>query len=100
VLVVLGLLFHVAVMAAWGMLFATVASRLRGWALLLASLLCAAVAFAVHSLLPPLLRPGYDVMAIAPRLAVHVMLALALAAGMRLANSGDDARGTFVFFRS
>ena len=91
----LGVLFHTLVIVAWGMLFATVASRLRGLMLVIASILCAAAAFGVHSMLPALLRPGYDAMAIQPQLAVHVMLALALAIGMRLAQSGSRIADSF-----
>ena len=84
-----GLAFHVALIVAWGVLFVAVASRLRGWARLLAAVAIGAVAYGAHTILPPLLRPGYDVMALRPQIAVHVALVLALALGMRLA---DPAR--------
>ena len=81
----LGLAFHVALIVAWGVLFALIAARLRGWLRVLAACAVGAVAYAVHAALPPLLRPGYDVMALRPQIAVHIALALALAVGMRIA---------------
>jgi hypothetical protein len=83
--IVFGLAFHIALMIAWGVLFALVAARLRSWLLYAAAAVCGVIAFAVDSLLPPLLRPGYDVMALRPQIAVHVALSVALAVGMRLA---------------
>jgi hypothetical protein len=80
-----GLVFHIALMVAWGVLFAAVAGRIRSWLLYVVAGVFGVLAFAVDSLLPPLLRPGYDVMALRPQIAVHAALSVALAVGMRLA---------------
>jgi len=81
-----GLFLHAAVATAWGVLFALVAARLRGWRLVLAAGLFAAAAAVASTALPALLRLGYGVRPLPPQLALlYTVLALSLVAGVRLA---------------
>lgn len=91
-----GIAVHVASLVGWGLLFALVAARLRGARLLLAALLFAAGAFLLdHVLLPVRLKPGFELVLSWPELiAVHAILALALAAGLAMSRGGRrDLRG-------
>ena len=87
-----GLLLHAATLVAWGVLFALIAGRLRGAALIAAAAVFSLVAYALSSgILPPLLRLGYGAKAFPPQLVLlYSVLALALAVGMRLAQSRHD----------
>ena len=86
---VTGIVIHAATVTLWGVLFAVIAARLRGVGLFVAAAVFSLVAYAVSSgILPPLLRLGYGAKAFPPQLALlYSVLALALAMGMRLAQS-------------
>lgn len=92
-----GIALHVAFTIGWGVLFAVVAARVRGWWLLVASAAVALVAWMVASGL--LLRqagPGAaEVLGPGQLAGLHLVLAVALAIGMRFARSAirnDTAR--------
>lgn len=92
--VIVGILVHVGVIAGWGMLLGLVGATLRGRWMLAAASLLSAFAFLVHrAVLPTLLRPGNAATALTPQMprlvALYALLAISLAVGMRVANSGS-----------
>ena len=89
---VLGLIIHALVVTAWSLAYARVVT---GWGALgrwVAAVVVAGLAWAAgHTLLPSMLQIGHGVRAFAPQvLLLHVVLALSLAVGMRLALEADD----------
>ena len=89
---VIGLIMHALVVTAWSLAYARVAT---GWGALgrwVAAVVVAGLAWAAGQVvLPSMLRLGHGVRALAPQvLLLHVVLALALALGMRLALEADD----------
>jgi hypothetical protein len=84
--------FHLISVALWGVIFALVAARLRGTALLLGSLLLALVAYFVDQhLAPERLKPGFERVLSTPELTVvYLVLALSLALGLHLARVTAD----------
>ena len=92
--VTLGVILHFAWIVALGVCFALVARALRGAALLLAALAFAAAVYVLAGRLVPSLVHA-TLMALystARVLFVHVILALGLAAGMRLARQESASR--------
>jgi hypothetical protein len=85
----LGIGMHVAVSVGWGLVLAAAAFRLRGVALVVASVLVALLALLVHSSLLPAFRLGYGLGVFplhgAPLVFLYALFAAALAGGMRLA---------------
>jgi len=86
-----GLLLHLLVMLAWGVLFGLAAARWRGWRRWAAAVVIGALAFAVdHLASPEVLRlsdaPGVSAL---QRATLYVVLALALVLGMRVALSSS-----------
>jgi hypothetical protein len=89
VALIAGILLHSATALAWGLLFAALFARLRGLGLVAAAALFAAVAYAVSTRLPELLRLGHGARAFPPQLVLlYTVLALSLVAGIRLARIG------------
>ena len=91
---VVGLFVHVGVLGLWGVLLGVVAAPWRGIRLLAAASVLSAMAFLVHrAVLPALLRPGNAVTALTPQIprlvALHALLAISLAIGMRVAKLGS-----------
>lgn len=86
-----GIGLHLVVGLAWGIAFALVAGRLRGRLLVIVAALTSAVIWALDQrLIPPVLRYGNDLTAFAPQAAIfHLVLAVALAVGIRLAQGSD-----------
>ena len=82
-----GALLLLLVSLAWGYLFALVAAPLRGLRVVGVAFLTSAAVWVISAqLLPPALRLGNGLYASSPRsAAVHLLIALALASGMRLA---------------
>ena len=82
-----GLVLHVVVCLAWGLVFALVAAPFRGVKVLGVAIVISAVAWLVSAtLLPASLRLGNDLYASVPRAGVvHALVAVAFVAGMRLA---------------
>lgn len=89
VVTVVGLLTLIVLSLGWGLLFARLAGGMRGLRLAGFALLIAAAAMAVHVILATRMLDGHasDVLAPAQVLALHIVLAVALAVGMRLATS-------------
>jgi hypothetical protein len=85
-----GLALHALLAVVWASLFVAFAHRLRGARLWVAAALFALGAYGTSEyLLSPLLRLGHGARAYPPQLALlYAVLAVALVAGMRLANSG------------
>ena len=86
---VTGLVVHVVVTLGWGLLFARLARGMRGLRLAAAALVTAAAALAVDAFLAGRVF-GVDVSdALAPAqvVALHLVLGVSLAVGMRLATS-------------
>jgi hypothetical protein len=89
VVTVVGVLTQVALNLGWGLLFARLVGGMHGLRLAASALLVAAVAMAVHVILATLILGANvsDVLAPAQVIALHVVLGIALAMGMRLATS-------------
>jgi hypothetical protein len=89
VVTVVGVLAHVALSFGWGLLFARFAGGMRGLRLAAAALVVAAGALAVNRLIVTQILGANvsDVLAPAQVIALHVVLGVALAVGMRLATS-------------
>ncbi len=89
VVTVVGVIVLVAVTLGWGVLFARLAGGMRGLRLAGTALVVAAAALIVNVLIATRLRGAYvsDVLAPAQVVALHLVLGVALAAGMRLATS-------------
>lgn len=87
--IVLGVALHLALALFWASVFTAVASRFRGVALTVASLVGSAMIWAINAWwAPSLLRFGNDLTAFAPQAAVfYLALAGAFVLGMRLARS-------------
>jgi hypothetical protein len=85
--ILLGVALHVVLALFWGGVFAAVAMRFRGRALAVAAIVGSALVWAINAWwAPSLLRFGNDLTAFVPQAVVfYVVLALALAVGMRLA---------------
>lgn len=85
----IGAMLHVVISFVCGLVFAVVAAPYRGLRVLAVAFLISGVAWALGATVSPAaLRYGNDLYAATPRAAVvHVVMALALAAGMRLARS-------------
>jgi hypothetical protein len=80
-----GIALHVLSVVLWGVLFALIAARLRGWRLAAAAAALGAVAFVIDiHLLPDRLGPGFPAILSRPELiAVYAVLAAALALGIQ-----------------
>jgi hypothetical protein len=90
-----GVLAHAATCVVWGLLFGLVAARLRGLRLIAAALVFAAAVYGIREYVPALLRVGYGSRAFPPQLVLlHAALALALAAGIRIAQLGERTGAT------
>jgi hypothetical protein len=89
VVTAVGVIVLFAVALGWGVLFARLASGMRGVRLVATALVVAAAALAVNVLIASRLRGGNisDVLAPAQVIALHIVLGVALAVGMRLATS-------------
>ena len=89
VVTVVGVLTQVGLSLAWGLLFARVVGGMRGWRFAASAVLVAAAAMVVHVILATRVLNAHvsDVLAPAQVIALHVVLAIALAVGMRLATS-------------
>lgn len=89
VVTVTGVLVHVAVTLGWGLLFARFARGMRGLRLVVAALVAALAALAVDAVLAGRVLGVNvsDALAPAQVVAVHLVLGVALAVGMRLATS-------------
>lgn len=84
-----GVVLHVTCMVLWGVCFALFAARLRGGALLTAAILFAAFIGAIGATVAPgaLGAAGVASLTIAQTVFLLALLALTLAAGMRVARS-------------
>ena len=80
-----GVALHLLSAVLWGVLFALVAARLRGWRLAAAAVALGAAAFVLDTrLLPERLDLGFPALLSRPELiAVYAVLAAALALGIR-----------------
>lgn len=89
-----GVALHVLSVVVWGVVFALVAARLRGWRLVLAAVGLGAAAFLIDTrLLPDRLDPGFpDVLSRPEVIAVYAVLAASLAVGLRLARQSEVER--------
>lgn len=89
---VVGLIIHALVVTGWSLLYSRVVTGWSTVARWVAAVVVAALAWAAGQLLlPSMLRLGHGVRAFVPQvLLLHVVLALALALGMRLALEADD----------
>jgi hypothetical protein len=89
VVTVVGVVVHVALTFAWGLLFARLAGGMRGLRLAGAAVGIAATALAVDVLILTRLLGAHvsDVLAPAQVIALHLVLGVALGVGMRLATS-------------
>jgi hypothetical protein len=83
-----GALLHGAWMSAWSALYGTVLSVRHGWRPIADAAGIAAVAFGISLLLPDALLGPVATLTFAEQLFLHVLLALSLATGMRLAPVG------------
>jgi hypothetical protein len=85
--ILVGVALHVVLALCWARLFVLVAGRLQGFALVVAAVVASAVIWAINSeWMPSVLRFGNDLTAFVPQATIfYVVLALALAAGMRFA---------------
>jgi hypothetical protein len=83
-LILAGVMIHAISLLVWGILFALLVGRLRGWLLLLASLCFTGLACVVDYVIVPVrLRPGFELVVTRGELAVvYVVLALGLALGL------------------
>ncbi|HEX6533549.1 MAG TPA: hypothetical protein VF041_03075 [Gemmatimonadaceae bacterium] len=88
----LALLVHIASVLLWAVIFALLAGRLRGWRLVVSALLFGGIAWVTdHALVPDALSPGFEqVLGPVEVGVVYVVLALSLAAGIRLAAPRPD----------
>jgi hypothetical protein len=84
---VLGVAVHGLWIALWSLLYASVARAHRGWRVLGDAVAVAGLAGVVATLVGPALAGPSSLVGIAERVLLHVILALALAAGMRLART-------------
>ena len=82
---------HLLSIVLWGIIFALVAARLRGAALLVGSLVLALLAYVVDQrLVSERLKPGFEKALSAPELiVVYFVLALSLAVGLHLARVAE-----------
>jgi hypothetical protein len=87
-----GLALHILVVAAWSLAYARVAVSWGAAGRWLAAVAVAGLAWLADAhVLPPMLRLGHGVRALPPQvLLLHVVFALALAVGMRLALQAAD----------
>jgi hypothetical protein len=88
----IGLMIHGLWIAAWSILFAAFMQRDRRSHAAIPAAVIALVAFAVSLLLPQAIVGPLATLSTAERGLVHVVLAVSLALGMRLAPRGDGAR--------
>ena len=88
-----GVALHLLSAVLWGVLFALVAARLRGWRLAAAAVALGAAAFVLDTrLLPERLDLGFPALLSRPELiAVYAVLAAALAIGIRLAGRAEHS---------
>jgi hypothetical protein len=84
--VVIGAVMHTLWVWLWSALYAFVARAHRGWRTLAGAAVVAVVAYACAAVAPSLAGPVSTLMP-SEKILVHLILALALAAGMRLARS-------------
>lgn len=91
---IVGVLVHVLVATVWSLVFSIVAVEWRGVRRWLAAVVVAAFAWGVgQAVLPTVLRLGHGARARPPQVALlHVVLALSLVVGMRLALQTRDER--------
>jgi hypothetical protein len=88
-----GVALHLTFVVLWGVLFALVAARLRGWRLAAAAAALGAAALVIDArLLPDGLDLGFPALLSRPELiALYAVLAAALALGIRLARRSEHA---------
>jgi hypothetical protein len=89
VVTVVGMLIQVGLSLGWGLLFARLVGGMRGFRLAGSALLVATVAMTVHVILATRVLGAHlsGVLAPAQVIALHLVLGIALAVGMRLATS-------------
>lgn len=89
VVTVVGVLTQAALSVGWGLLFARLAGGMRGLRFVALALVVAAAAMVVHVILTTRILGGHvsDVLVPAQVIALHLVLGIALAVGMRLATS-------------
>jgi hypothetical protein len=89
VVTLVGLLTLVVLALGWGLLFARLARGLRGWRFVVAAALVAGVALLIHVVIASRIEATNisDVLVPAQVIALHFVLGVALAVGMRLATS-------------
>jgi len=90
-----GILVHVLSVVLWGLLFAIVAWRLRGWWLALAGIFLGGVVYLIDIVfLPSRIAPGFESALSTTELAVvFTILGLSLAAGVALSSSRGEESG-------
>lgn len=88
----LGLALLIAALLVWGILFAVIASTVRGLRLLIVATGFTLLVYFVNAgLLPPRLRPGFELTLSAAELAaVYIVLAVSFAAALALTRRVDD----------
>ena len=86
---IVGLLVHGAWMMLWAIIFVAIARHHRGRRTSLEAAAVAAVALAAAIALPAMLVGPVATLTIAARAVVHIVLAVSLMLGMRLAPLGD-----------
>ncbi len=84
---VLGAIMHALWVLSWSVVYAIVAHAHRGWRLLGDALAVAVVAAVTSPLIGPALAGPFSLVTMPERVVLHVVLALALATGMRLART-------------
>jgi hypothetical protein len=84
----IGALLHGAWMSAWSALYGTVARTRHGWRPIRDAVGIAALAYGVALLLPDALLGPIATLTMAEQLLLHLLLAVGLGAGMRLAPVG------------
>ena len=91
VLTSVAVIFHLVSVLLWAILFAIVAARLRGAALLVGSLVLAIIAYVVDQrLVSERLKPGFEKALTTPELTVvYLVLALSLALGLHWARVAE-----------
>ena len=88
----LGLALLVAALLVWGIVFAVIAARIRGFPLLIVATAFTLLVYFVNAgVLPPRFRPGFELTLSAAELAaVYIVLALSFAAALALTRGVDD----------
>jgi hypothetical protein len=85
---IIGALIHGAWMWGWSALFAAISPRPDGWRVARDAAVVAVIAFIAVAVLPDALMGPAAALVTSERIFLHLLLALALVTGMRLAHSG------------